>query len=277
MKRAYEVHIVKATAVILVALVAVGRIGPASAKENGKPVVEKLKRGEIDWTNMTIMATGTGAPDRKLPNVAEIRLNAERAAKLSAHRNVLEALKSIRISGNTQGRAALSKGSIRTQVEGIVRGCKIVDTRYYSDGGVDVVLRCPLNGGLAASLAPVRDHAVAKVAATSGHTGLVLDASGLGVKPALHPEVVDAKGQTIYGAKMIAPNALREHGAATYVKSIPAAKAVKRLGDKPLVVKVLRLDRSRTKLVVKASDLTGVTASKGGFLAQGKVVIVTGD
>ncbi len=268
----------KATAVIWVVLVAVGQTLPASAKEeDGKAVVEKLKHGEIDWTNKTVMATGTGAPDRKLPNVAAIRLNAEREAKLSAQRNVLETLKGIRIAGNTEGRAALAKRPIRTQVEGIVRGCKVVDTRYYSDGGVDVVLRCPLDGGLAASLAPVRDHEVAKETGTSDHTGLVLDASGLGVKPALHPEVVDANGQTIYAATMIAPNALRDHGAATYVKSLTAAKAIKRLGDKPLVVKALRLDRSRTKLVVKASDLKGVTASKRGFLAHGKVVIVTGE
>ena len=130
-------------------------------------------------------------------------------------------------------------------------------------------------GGLATSLAPV--HGSASVKPTSGGalTGLILDASGLGVKPALHPKVVDANGRQIYAAAMVAPNALRTHGAVTYVRTVQAAKGLSRLGNKPLVVKVQRLGKSGADLVVNAPDVAALKDS-GDVLALGRVVIVTG-
>src|SRR5689334_16175724 len=122
-----------------------------------EPVVEKLQHGEINWTKKTVMATGSGAPDLKQPNVAAVRLNAERAAQLNAYRNVLETLKGVKVTAGVLGEQSLNDVQVKTQVQGIIQGCKTVDTRYYSDGGVDVVIRCPLDGGLTTVLAPVKD------------------------------------------------------------------------------------------------------------------------
>ena len=273
----YEVQIVRTTAVKLAALIAISQPAAAHAQGSEQSVVEKLKHGEINWTDKTVLATGSGAPDLKLPNVAAIRLNAERAAKINAYRNILETLKGLRISGKRRGRQALSAAQVRTQVEGIVQGCKIVDTRYYSDGGVDVVLRCPLDGGLATSLAPVQGSAAVKATSPSDLTGLILDATGLGVKPSLHPKVSDGDGRPIYAAAMVAPNALRAHGAVTYVRTVQAAKALPRLGKKPLVVKVARLGKSGADLVVQTADVAALSKNSGDVFAKGRVVVVTGD
>ena len=242
-----------------------------------KPIVEKLEHGEINWTEKTVLATGSGAPDLKLPNVAAVRLNAERAAKLSAYRNVLETLQGIRVSAKVTGKQALSQGQVRTQVEGIIRGCKIVDTRYYSDGGVDVVLRCPLNGGLATSLAPVKDHTPVAVKGPSTYSGLVIDATGLSMKPALQPRVLDAGGVQVYAASMISPNALRQHGAASFVRSVEAAKQLARIGSKPLVIKAMRVGKAPSDLIVDPAAVADLKKADQSFLAEAKVAIVTGE
>ncbi len=267
--------IVRITGLGLAALCAL--VQPAVAQpRKAEQVIEKLEHGQINWSDKNVLATGSGAPDATLPNVAAIRLNAERAAKVSAFRNVLETLKGLRISAKVTGKQVLAEGPVRTQVEGIVRGCKVVDTRYYSDGGVDVVLQCPLDGGLATSLAPVRDSAVKKTMGRSSFTGLIVDASGLAIKPALHPRLLDNGGTEVYSAKMVAPNALRQHGAAAYVKSVANAKASARSGKNPLVVKAARLGPTPTDLVLASGDLQKLKAESQAFLTDAKVVIVTG-
>src|SRR5262245_32069859 len=75
--------------------------GRASADE--KSVVEKLEHGEVNWTEKTVLATGSGAPNTKLQNVAQVRLAAERAAKIDAYRNILETLKGVKITAKTSG------------------------------------------------------------------------------------------------------------------------------------------------------------------------------
>ena len=239
-----------------------------------KPVVQKLKHGEVNWTDKTVMATGSGAPNLKLPNVAAIRLNAERAAKLSAYRNVVETLRGVRINAEKTGKSALEQPDVRTQVEGIVRGCKVVDTRYYSDGGVDVVLKCPLDGGLATSMAPVKGQAGIKSGEKSEFSGLVVDATGLGVKPSLQPRIMDGAGRAFYTVEMVSPNALRQHGAAAYVGTVESARRMERVGKKPLVLKATRLSKSKTDLIV--ADVAALKEGSPAFLREARVVVVTG-
>src|SRR5688572_21131444 len=63
--------------------------------------------GKINWTDKTVTATGSGAPNLKASNVAAARLGAERAAKLDAFRNILEAVKGAKVSGGGTVGAAI--------------------------------------------------------------------------------------------------------------------------------------------------------------------------
>jgi hypothetical protein len=239
------------------------------------PIVEKLEKGEINWTKKTVLATGSGAPDLKLPNVAAVRLNAERAAKLDAYRNILEAVKGVRLRGGSTAAAPLESAQIRTQVEGVIQGCKTVDTRYYSDGGVEVVVRCPLDGGISAILVPSQGER--KELPSSGEskfTGLVVDASGSMSPPTLAPRLVDASGALLYGAEHVRPSALREVGVASYARSVEAAGRDPRAGTNPLVLKATA-GAVPGELVLIAEEAARLKSGNAGFLADGKVVIVT--
>ncbi|MEM6732967.1 MAG: hypothetical protein AAF658_15530, partial [Myxococcota bacterium] len=97
-------------------------------------VEQSIAHGQINWTDKTITVTGSGAPSLKAPNVAVARLSAEKAAKIDALRNIVEAVKGVRVSGAKSAADAMKSTEVQTKVEGIVRGFTVLDTKYYSDG-----------------------------------------------------------------------------------------------------------------------------------------------
>ncbi len=116
-------------------------------------VTETSGNAQINWTKKEMVFTGDGAPNLKAPNAASARLGAERAAQLSALRNALEALKGVKITaGQTVGDKMQANDGIRAEVEGVVRGFIVEETRYYSDGGVQRDLRIPLDGVLSQAI-----------------------------------------------------------------------------------------------------------------------------
>lgn len=247
-------------------------VAPASAEEE-QAVLEKLQHGEVNWTKKVILATGSGAPDLKQPNVAAVRLNAERAAQLAAYRNVLETLKGVKVTAGVLGDRALGDVAIRTQVEGFIKGCKTVDTRYYSDGGVDVVIRCPLDGGLSAVLAPSKDRKVVKDAGEKKYTGLIVDATGLKVAPAISPRLLDEAGAELYAKEMIDPTMFRQAGVALYTRTVDAAKRDARVGANPLVLKASAAGAIPSDVVLPKAEADKLLAENQAFLAEGRVVI----
>lgn len=253
---------------------ALGLAAAAPAHAEDEPVIQKLEHGEVNWTRKTILATGTAPPEGKgAANVASARLAAERTAQKDAAGKILDALKSVKLGGDRTGADRLSDPDVRLQAEGVVELCKNVDTRYYADGGVDVVLRCPLDGPLSIVLAPAK---LQKPMADKGerkHTALIVDASGLKVHPALSPRLLDEDGGVLYGAEVIQPAALRQHGVAAYARSVEAAKHDPRAGATPLVVKASSLGPGGTDLVIPKTEAAKWQGESLGFFADGKVLI----
>lgn len=113
-------------------------------------MVSRAEAGRIDSQTRTIRCTGRAAPSPSAVNVAMARIGAEKAALLDAQRNLLETLKSSKIDGFGD---ALKDPGLTARVLGVMKGCKVVDKHYYSDGGVDVDVELPLDVVIA-SLTP---------------------------------------------------------------------------------------------------------------------------
>ncbi|MBK8013614.1 MAG: hypothetical protein IPK13_19960 [Deltaproteobacteria bacterium] len=256
-------------AVLAVATAGLG----ATALGADTTLVEKLDHGQVDWSDRAVIATGSGAPNLKLPTVAAVRLNAERAAKLDALRNVVETLKGVQITTANVGATELERGSIKAQVQGLLKGCKTVDTRYYSDGGVDVVVRCPLDGGLATVLAPSQSKKDVSTEGAADYTGLVVDATGLKLRPALAPRIVDDAGHELYVQEMVGSGALRQRGATGYAISLEAAQRDSRVGKTPLVIKASALGQKPGELIVNVAEAKKLEGKNLSFLTEARVVI----
>lgn len=247
---------------------------PAAAADES--VVQKVGHGEINWSKKTVTATGSGAANLKDGPVAVARLNAERAAKLDALRNVIETIQGIQVTASRSAGDVMSNGEIRSRIQGMAQGFKIIDTKYFSDGSVDVVVQMPIDENLTNALVekPKKPHKVS-TEGTANWTGLIINARGLGLTPSMAPRVVDEAGKEVYGTEVVSDKGLKQGGIVGYVKA--DAQAGERVGDKPLVVKGLRLvDKSKTDLVIANGDADKLRdpTQNLSFLADGKVVIL---
>ncbi|MEO1171606.1 MAG: hypothetical protein AAFX94_06090 [Myxococcota bacterium] len=235
---------------------------------------QAISHGQINWTDKTITVTGSGAPSLKAPNVAVARLNAERAAKLDALRNIVEAVKGVRVSGSqSAGDAMASSGTVESKVEGIVRKFKVLDTKYYSDGGVDVIVQVNIDGVLTQTLVPDAGKTSPKAPSSGDVTGVIVNATGVDLTPAIAPEIKDESGKRLYHAGAVDEKAVLKHGIISYNKSLDKAMKDSRVGSKPLVVKAVK-SAEGSNLVISVAD-GAKFASAENALANGKVIIVT--
>jgi hypothetical protein len=229
--------------------------------------------GSVNWQGQVVRATGAGAPDVKAANAAQARLGAERAALLDAFRNLLAQVKGVAVDGTRKVGDLVEKDEVRAKVEGVVRGYKIASKRYFSDNGVEVEIEVPL-----AALTDVVDPDATTVPAPVGKekgekaTGLVIDARGLKVLPALMPRVLDEAGKPLYSIDSLSAEARKASGVASYVQSLEEASKSMKAGEKPLVLKAAKGAGADVQLGAEdAQRLAGVNTS---FLADGKVIIV---
>jgi hypothetical protein len=242
-------------------------------------VVQSVGHNQVNWTSKVVVATGSGAANLKDGNVAVARLNAERAAKLDALRNILETIKGIQIDGKRNAGDMMSNGKIQSKVQGIAHGFQIVDTKYYSDGSVDVKVKMPLDDKLAGAFLQVPANKKKKLNTKGGSnfTGLVVNAQKLDVTPSMAPRIVDENGSEVYGVTFVSENALKQGGIVTYVKDLGAAKKDTRIGTKPLVVRALSTAAgANTDIVIANADADKLRdkSQNLSFLVDGKVLVV---
>lgn len=242
----------------------------AQAKE-ARPA-EKPAAG-VNWQGQVVKATGAGAPDMKAANPAQARLGAERAAQMDAFRNLLEQVKGIRISAGKTVGDAMAKDEIRGKVEGVIRNFRVTGKRYFSDSGVEVDVEVPLAVLTDAVIEPpAAPKQGVNAEGEKKNTGLVIDARGLEVVPALAPRLLDEGGKELYGAQSLAPEARKSSAVAAYVQSLEEAKKTMKVGDKPLVVKAAKAVGS--DLVLATTEAKRLLEANSGYLAEGRVVIV---
>ncbi len=99
----------------------------------------------VAWQNITLRATGSGAPPGRSVNAAQARLMAVRAAKLDALRNLLEQAYGVNISARSHVRDFITKNdSIKSRVDAYIRGAKVVHTIQHEDGSVEVEMEVVL-------------------------------------------------------------------------------------------------------------------------------------
>ncbi len=111
-------------------------------------VTEQNDFGQVNYSERVVTATGIGAVPANAPNVGAARANAIRAARLDGLRNLVEAVKAIRVSSETTvNNNMVANDIIRTKVEAMVRGAQQVgEVKYLSDSSVELVMSVPMSG-----------------------------------------------------------------------------------------------------------------------------------
>ncbi len=240
--------------------------------------------GKVDWTTGVVTAVGIGAPPANAANPAQARAMAERAAQVVAYRNLLEAIKGVRVdSTTTVENFMVTSDLIRTQVSGYVQGATVMDKKYMSDGSVEVTVGMKLSGALADTLlpkslpAPPTGLVTTPGMAGQAFTGLIVDARGLGARPAMAPKVLNEEGKEVYGSAWINRDWAVREGMAGYLKDPVQAQQNPRVTDKPLLVKAIKTaGDARVDVVISNADASMIhgAAQNLSFLEKCKVIIL---
>jgi len=109
------------------------------------------------------------------------------------------------------------------------------------------------------------------------YTGLVIDAKGLGIRPAMAPKVLDENGQEVYGSKYVSRDWAVQIGMVGYDKDVSHARADDRVTNNPLVVKAIRASGPNKADVVVANNSAASiqsAAANQNFLDKCKVMFI---
>jgi hypothetical protein len=312
-----RVNVLGRVVLLSVWLVVAGAAVPIDVRGDEGAAVETVGPGTVNWTTGMITAVGLGAPPENAANKAQARAMAERAAFSVAVRNLLEVVKGIQVDSATLvENMVVSNDIVKTRVTGLVKGAQALKKDVQPDGGVEVTVGVPLTGELVdivipkefgrkapapvaakpvpAAPAPKAPDAPAvpppaappaakpaapasAAAAGDGYTGLLVDARGLGLKPALAPKLVDEQGKELYASEVLDRNQAVQMGVAGYAKDLVAGSRNPRVTDNPLVVKALRATGNKaTDIVLGADSVKAIQQSEPSahFLQRARVVVI---
>lgn len=244
--------------------------------------LEQLSTGSINWTSGSVTATGIGSID-------------------SAIRNVLKTAFQVRINADSRiGDLTRPKVNLQIEVEEMASAAEIIGQKTLPDGRTEVTVKMELLGGFAQLLLPTdikqvesikplsqsQDMAAQGFAASVGHrfgadpdtyTGLIVDARGIGAKPAMVPVLLDENGKEVYSSAFVSREYAVQQGVCQYMRILGDSANLARVAPKPLWVKGLRTRTAASCDIVisnaDASRLRG-TSSHLSFLKQCRVIIL---
>ena len=109
------------------------------------------------------------------------------------------------------------------------------------------------------------------------YTGLIVDATGLGARPALAPRILNEDGNEVYGSSYISREWAIKYGMIGYEKEMSAALANDRITDRPLVAKGMQVTgANHADIVISNQDAEILHSMKDNlsFLEKCRVIII---
>ena len=255
-------------------------------------VGETFDRGSIDYNGRKVQATGIGYIPQNVINAGQARRAALRIAKQDALRQLVEIVNGVTLTSETTMSGAMFDDVIKTQVQGVIRGAfQVGDPKYLSDTSIEVMYEVPMSGisevvippggfldPFAPNAAAAPDAAAAAEGPTTGAiTGLIIDCTVLGVRPAMSPQILDQNGGIVYGPSNYTREYAIKNGVAGYAKGLDAGKEDDRVKGNPLVIKAVAASGSNNvDVIIGNSDIMRIRSANSsyGILKDCRVLIV---
>ena len=253
---------------------------------------KNFRDGCIDWANGVFYAVGFGVPNMKFKSAAQRNYSAQVAAEQVAMRNLLRLVETTLLDSETTVQdGMLESDRIRTKIKGQIRQVQMMGApRYMSDGSVSVTMKMQMrevikvlaeDPRIKAFSAPHEiqaPQALGSASTASGvFTGLLIDARGTEISPALSPKVLNEDGDVIYGFADVDRQFSLEQGMMGYLKDPQAARSNERIKDRPFEIKALHSSgKNNADLVISNAD--GVRLRQmnreQSFLREARVMVV---
>ncbi len=265
--------------------------------------IQTFSTGVVDWSRGVVQAKGEAAAGDISVIEKPTRSALLDEAVEKARSNLLETVYQVRVDAATLlGEVAAGNETLKKNIVGIIGEAEPVVEEIQEDWTADAVVELPFSGGFSQLVLPDRITRLQSITpmpsekdkpsglvsksnagvtadekpATS-HTGLVIDAKGLKVLPALSPRILDEKGEQVYGASYASREYAVQIGVCGYMKSLDAAAAHERVAGNPLVVKGLRTNGpALSDIVISDKDALKIRGASENltFLKKCRVIVV---
>ncbi len=258
-------------------------------------------RGNVDYGNRTIQATGIGFIPENVINAGQARRAAMRIAKQDALRQLIEIVNGVNVTSETTVSGAMFDDVIKSQVQGAIRGAKqIGETRYLSDTSVEVTYEVSMND-ISRVLLPMAENApslnygettiststpsatetpsVTSTPTSGGVTGIIIDGTGLGLRPAMSPRVLDQSGNVIYGPGSYSREYAASQGVVGYTKTLDQAKSDSRVQGNPTVIRGASTSGSaQSDIIISNEDAAAMIRANraAGLFEDCRIIFIVG-
>ena len=235
-----------------------------------------------DFNDEYVEAEGYGPPDQPV-EAGNAYAAARRVAIMDAYRYLLEEIGDLNISSaTTVKKSCLVDDEIRTKVEAVVHGAKVVSVTGNLQEGFTAKVRLSIYGGrrsLASAVLPenvqVAEFLPPKsINMVSGsYTGVIIDCRGKKLSQAIIPAIKSEDGREIHTYENVGYQATVSKGMIKYATSMDSG--VERAGNAPLRITAVRVS-GKCDVVVSTEDADKILAANQSthFLNECAVVFV---
>ncbi len=248
--------------------------------------------GSIDWDKGTVEAVGFGIPSSLSRSPAQAKLMARRVAITEARRNLLEAIRGVKIDAETTVQnLEIANDTAKIKISGMVNSAKIINEQQLADGTYQVTMGIKLfgQGGLSevitnttkpATLVPLPEPSSDyKAIDLPAYTGLIIDAAGLPLSRVMSPVIYDDTGRLIYSQPNLIPEYIISQGMLEYLCTSEDLKAIElgqsRAGVNPILVKAVDLRDHNVNIIINQASADRILAAnaQAGFLPKTMVCV----
>jgi hypothetical protein len=207
-------------------------------------------------------------------------------------RDMIEMIEGVRIDAETLVKDyVVASDTVKATVSGMARNVTPVgEPSYMPDGTCEVRYRMSLKGPFMSAILPrvIADDRKTDTPPPSVKTrptphggdiftGLVVDARGLGARPAMSPRILDENGREVYGSLVVTKEYAIQQGISGYARDLNTAQANPRVTTNPLTVKALSAEGAgKSDIRISNEDAQKLRAVRENlsFLKKCRVMIV---
>jgi hypothetical protein len=249
-------------------------------------------KGIVNYEDQYIEVLAIASPPERYFGKPQARPLCLRAAKVVAMRDMIEMIEGVRVDSETVVKDyVVASDTIQATVNGIARNVTPVgEPNYMPDGTCEVRYRMSLRGPFMNTILPrvIADDRKTGTPpppmkarpAPQGNdifTGLVVDARGLGARPAMSPKIFDENGGEVYGSLVVSKEYAIRQGISGYARDLTTAQANPRVTTNPLTIKALSAEGAgKSDIRIRNEDAQRLRAVRENlsFMQKCRVMIV---
>jgi len=242
-----------------------------------EPVVFSSASTQVDWTagvlrtEVSMVQNGVIWQDTRAT---------EKDARRKLQARLQEQALEIPISGGLTASDVVSQWEHagKAMTVGLADGMghwRVVETRYFSSGRVELVGELPLTEWLRPFASLIASGPPDAPNEHMNSTGIVVDARHLDLAPSYAPRLLDARGRLVYDLSALSKQVAATTMPVLWVRDAADVEVINRVGDSPAVMVAQSVQRDND-LVLSSRDAARLRLLAGGtsLLQSAPVVIV---